>query len=240
MYNANKPSDDDLPSSGQLLKSTLIALGVAAVILVTAVLPGEYGIDPTGAGRVLGLTQMGELKTQLAEEAAADTQAAVTTPPPLAKPAMPAIIKKAQAEPVVVETAKEPAPKAEPVIKQVAAPAPVKPAPRVFARSDDMTIKLKPGQGAEIKMEMRKGEKVKFHWTGNGGGVNYDTHGDPYNAPRNFYHGYGKGRATLDKKGELEAAFDGHHGWFWRNRTKADVTVTLRVEGNYIAIKRVL
>jgi hypothetical protein len=72
------------------------------------------------------------------------------------------------------------------------------------------------------------------------GQVNYDTHGDPYNAPRDFYHGYGKGRFTPEDKGVLEAAFDGKHGWFWRNRTDKPVTVTLRTEGEYIAIKRVI
>jgi hypothetical protein len=35
-------------------------------------MPSEYGIDPTGVGRLLGLKQMGEIKTQLAEEAATD------------------------------------------------------------------------------------------------------------------------------------------------------------------------
>jgi len=45
------------------------------VLLLTTVLPAEYGIDPTGAGRVLGLTQMGEIKVRLAREAAADATA---------------------------------------------------------------------------------------------------------------------------------------------------------------------
>lgn len=72
MYNVSKPTLDDLPSSKQLLRSTLIALVAAIAILVGIVLPSEYAIDPTGIGRVLGLTEMGEIKTQLAEEAAAD------------------------------------------------------------------------------------------------------------------------------------------------------------------------
>ena len=66
---------------------------VAAVILVTVVLPAEYGIDPTRIGRVLGLTQMGEIKARLAREAAADqaaddaaaeaeARADTVTPPP--------------------------------------------------------------------------------------------------------------------------------------------------------------
>jgi len=47
-----------LPTRRQLTKATLIALAVAAVLLVTAVLPAEHGIDPTGIGRRLGLFGM--------------------------------------------------------------------------------------------------------------------------------------------------------------------------------------
>jgi len=41
-----------------LLKATIVTVVVAAIILATAVLPAEYGIDPTGVGGVLGLTKM--------------------------------------------------------------------------------------------------------------------------------------------------------------------------------------
>jgi hypothetical protein len=44
------------PSLATLSRTTAIALGVAGVILITAVLPAEYGIDPVGTGRWLGLT----------------------------------------------------------------------------------------------------------------------------------------------------------------------------------------
>ncbi len=70
MYNTDLPNQNELPSSRQLLRSTIIALIVAAVLLVTTVFPAEYGIDPTGIGRVLGLKEMGMIKMQLAEEAA--------------------------------------------------------------------------------------------------------------------------------------------------------------------------
>ena len=72
MYNSDTPTRAELPSAAQLFKSTAIAIVSAAAILVAVVLPSEYGIDPTGAGRMLGLTEMGEIKTQLAEEAEAD------------------------------------------------------------------------------------------------------------------------------------------------------------------------
>jgi hypothetical protein len=44
-----------VPLKGTLAKATAVALVVAAVILVTIVLPAEYGIDPLGAGAATGL-----------------------------------------------------------------------------------------------------------------------------------------------------------------------------------------
>lgn len=225
MFNSKAPTLNELPSSLQLLRSTVIALLVAIALLVTVVMPSEYAIDPTGAGRLLGLTQMGEIKQQLAEEAAAE----VTSP----------VAQVAVAAPPVVQPAPEPA-VAEPVVAQTPAVDEVAAEPEVASRQHEMSISLAPGQGAEIKLEMLKGTKVNYFWTANGGQVNYDTHGDPYGAPRDFYHGYGKGRFTPEDSGVLEAAFDGMHGWFWRNRTDKPVTVTLRTEGEYIAIKRVI
>lgn len=47
---------DPLPSASTLVTTTVIAALVAAGILVTAVLPAEYGVDPLGVGKALGLT----------------------------------------------------------------------------------------------------------------------------------------------------------------------------------------
>jgi hypothetical protein len=43
-------------SKGAIVKATLIALGVAMVLLFTVVLPAEYGIDPLRTGKLLNLT----------------------------------------------------------------------------------------------------------------------------------------------------------------------------------------
>ena len=44
------------PSLSMLVRTTAIALLIAGFILVTVVLPAEYGVDPVGTGRWLGLT----------------------------------------------------------------------------------------------------------------------------------------------------------------------------------------
>jgi hypothetical protein len=46
------------PSKRRIATATVLALGGAIVILFVAVLPAEYGIDPLGTGRVLGLTAL--------------------------------------------------------------------------------------------------------------------------------------------------------------------------------------
>lgn len=60
------------------------------------------------------------------------------------------------------------------------------------------------------------------------------------NVPTIFHQGYGKGRNTTGDRGTLQAAFDGTQGWFWRNHTNSEVTVTLKTSGDYQGIKRVL
>lgn len=209
MYNASTPPPSELPSSRALLRSTLIAAATAAVLLVTVVLPAEYGVDVTGVGRVLGLTQMGEIKMALAEEAAA------------AEAAEAQAAEAAAALPPAPATAAE----ATPEVEQ---------APAV--RSDEVSLALEPGQGREIKLAMQEGASVEFAWSVQGGVVNFDTHAD---RPGLSYYEYEKGTAQGSDEGVLVAAFDGMHGWFWRNRGREPVTVTLRTTGEYHELREV-
>jgi len=48
------------PSRGKIIKASIIALLAALVILVTLVLPAEYGVDPLGTGKALGLTAIAD------------------------------------------------------------------------------------------------------------------------------------------------------------------------------------
>ena len=213
MYNTNAPSRAELPTTRQLLRSTLIAAVSAVVLLYTVVLPAEYGVDPTGIGKALGLTEMGEIKTRLAKEAAEDAAATVGAPPAAANPV---------ASPGAV------APTAPPTVPTV-------PATSGPNWRDEMSFTLTPGQGTEIKLKMKQGEKALYTWSVQGGVVNFDTHGDATGRSIS----YEKGRGVASDDGELIAAFTGNHGWFWRNRGQADVTVTLKTGGDYSDIKRV-
>lgn len=72
MHNAPKPKPEDLPTKGQLRRSSIIAgIGVGFTGLAVY-MPAELGQDPTGIGTILGLTQMGEIKQQLQADTEAD------------------------------------------------------------------------------------------------------------------------------------------------------------------------
>lgn len=63
------PTATAAPSLAHFARSIAITLLAAGVIVVTIVMPAEYGVDPTGVGQVLGLKQMGEIKQALELEA---------------------------------------------------------------------------------------------------------------------------------------------------------------------------
>ena len=191
--------EDLLPSPLSLRRSSLAAAAVGLLLAVTVVLPAEYAIDPTGAGRLLGLTQMGQIKQALEQQA-----------------------------------------QGTPAILPAAAPAPVSQLSDVPRQQHTVKLVLQPNEGTEVKLEMPQGARVSYQWSTSGTGLYYDTHGDPYGAPQDFYHGYGKGRDTAEQAGELVAAFNGRHGWYWRNSSDQPVTLTLRTEGQYISIEQVL
>ena len=58
MTTPTTPALHDVPSGRRLLTTTIVAAAVAALIVTTTVLPAEYGIDPFGTGRLLGLTAL--------------------------------------------------------------------------------------------------------------------------------------------------------------------------------------
>ena len=72
MYNAPQPKLEDLPSNRQLQRMSIIAAIGAVAIGIMVYLPAEHGVDPTGVGSILGLTEMGKIKQELEAEAEAD------------------------------------------------------------------------------------------------------------------------------------------------------------------------
>ncbi|WP_293801791.1 transmembrane anchor protein [uncultured Bosea sp.] len=226
MYNTDIPTRAELPTSAQLLRSTAIAFVAAAGILVTVVLPAEYAIDPTGVGRMLKLTEMGEIKAQLAEEAQRDRQKDSTGS--IEQPTRPAPDQRSSLfGSTLAALFVSPAQASERlVVAQIA------------GRKDETVITLKPSEGVEYKLTMKAGAKVNFSWAAEGGVVNYDMHGTPTGGGKE--KSYKQGRGAAGDEGVLTAEGDGAHGWFWRNRGSKDVTITLKTNGAYAEIKRMI
>ena len=210
MYNTDTPTRAELPTTAQLIRSTIIALLAAIAILVTIVLPAEYAIDPTGIGRILRLTEMGEIKRQLAEEAERDRRKDMQQ---LQSGPQSGLASKLFA--MFVPSA----------------------AAQGATRRDQTTITLKPTEGVEWKMTMSKGAKATYSWTATGGPVNYDMHGTPATGGKES--SYKAERGVTGDQGTLTAGFDGKHGWFFRNRGAQPVTIILKTDGAYSDLKRV-
>jgi hypothetical protein len=99
-------------------------------------------------------------------------------------------------------------------------------------RTDETTITLYPGEGVEIKASMRRGERFVFTWTTDGDVVDFDMHGEAFNATDN-YTSYWKDEDQPSASGSFEAPFDGLHGWFWQNLGPEPVAITLTTSGFY-------
>ncbi|MEW6320481.1 MAG: hypothetical protein AB1635_05275 [Acidobacteriota bacterium] len=186
----------DPRSSADLLRATLAAAAAAAVILVTIVLPAEYGLDPTGAGRALGVFRPADASAAESARAEADSSGAVTvTGQPLLRRDTP-------------------------------------------FRTEEMTLTLRSGEGAEIKADMRRGERIVFSWTTTGGGVDVDMHGEARASEGGAVTSYYKGEFETSGHGAFEAPVTGYHGWFWQNLNDDPVTVTVRVSGYFFRLFR--
>ncbi len=200
-------SIDTLRSSRQeLLRGSLLALLIAGLVLLLAVLPAEYGIDPTGVGKMLGLTKLH----------GSAPAAAVTNPPALKNP--PASV------PVVSAST-------------VSAPGEVR-ALTIAAkqstglRHDQMEITLPPGKGLEVKTHLAKGASLMYSWkTTQGELINHDFHGEPVNAKEDEFESFIEEKNVNHSNGVLIAPFTGVHGWYWKNKTTAPVTVILHASG---------
>lgn len=215
-------------TSSGLVKAALGAAIVAGAILTFAWLPAEHGIDPTGVGHLLGLTEMGHVKEQLHAEADAETAAAQLTPNGAPDLNASEITLKLDAiqEQLTAIAASVSANSLTPDAQEQAELTPEAP---MTTWQNEVEYTLEPGIGIEVKLVMDEGATAEYEWSANGAVVNHDTHGDGNGQSIS----YEKGLAIPEKAGQLTAAFTGNHGWYWRNRTDDNVLVTLRTRGNY-------
>lgn len=190
----------------ELLRGTIVAAIVAAIVLTVAVLPAEYGIDPTGAGAAMGLTKLHTPVAAIAQ----NTDAAPVAPAPGGS------------------TVSAPGEQRALTISSK---------PTVAYRADDMEITLAAGKGVEVKTHLAKGATLIYAWkTKSAEKVNHDFHGEPVNAKENEFESFILEDGVSESKGTLIAPFTGVHGWYWKNKTDAPVTVVLKASGFYTDI----
>ena len=193
----------------EIIKAVLFALVLGIVILVSAVLPAEYGIDPIGTGKLFGFSKL------YVPEDAPDGLATTTVKTfPLIK------MEKAGSGPEVKRPveADNPAPE-----KQYA------------EREDTVEVIVPAVKGIEYKTYMLKGGKMKYEWKTNDGTVYLDFHGEVKQAKAVndvYFESYTLAYSN-NMVGTFYAPFEGKHGWFFRNNENKDIIVTLKLKGQY-------
>jgi hypothetical protein len=211
-----KPAAAEPPSMKAIVKATVVALLVASVLLVTAVLPAEYGIDPLGTGKALHLTDLS--KAEVKAPAA-----------PSSLPAGGSAPLNATIIPVLEPAADGGAPRMKGTfISQTKG-----------YQMDSREIKLQAGEGLEIKYNMKKGAGLVYSWTASDK-LLFEFHGEPNVKPAgkegtDYYETYDIDNEVGKDQGHgtFIAPSSGIHGWFWENKTANAVTLKLVSAGFY-------
>lgn len=197
------PFEVSPPDSRRLWKGIALAMAAALLILVLVVLPAEYGIDPTGAGRAMGLTAInGPTRTLQVKDVIGGNE---------------------NYREVKVPDPGQPTPLPNPAVSQVKAQAPA---------MRTMVVKLGPFQETEIKTVLDAAQVILYSWKVEGGKVYVDFHGHEPNGGQEFVR-YEEQQEGTGGNGSLVAPFAGEHGWFWLNLEETPVTITLQVSGYY-------
>jgi hypothetical protein len=184
------------------------AAAVAALLLVTIVLPAEYSIDPTGIGRVLGLTALSEPARTLEITDVLGGNETVRE--------------------VEIPDFGEPVPLPNPAVSQHQEQPP---------QTRTLQITIPPEQETEIKTVLRKSKVILYSWQVDRGTVYCDFHGHDPAAGNEFFVRYLEHQEGSGATGSLVAPFDGEHGWYWLNYNDFPVNITVTITGFYDEIK---
>lgn len=100
-------------------------------------------------------------------------------------------------------------------------------------KEDRVAVLIPAGRGVEYKLAVEKFSKVTYEWSVDAGSLYVDLHGEPQGDTTGYFESYTI--ATVDKmKGSFTAPFAGSHGWYWKNKSDKDITVTLNISGDYV------
>ena len=217
----NSSNSVEIPvhSTATLLKATFAASAVAAIVLVIAILPAEYNIDPTGIGQSLGLTQLSQSNSAPVEDPSISVKNVVMVDGDNNTGLVESVIQ-------LDENMLADAPSVAEIAQSRQSPG---------VRSDIVTIDIPAGKGLEYKLLMDAFVHLEYEWNTDGEPLYFDFHGEPKGDKTGYFESFSI--TTADKmKGSLTTPFAGSHGWYWKNKTDSVITVTLSTKGDY-AIK---
>ncbi|MGA1932328.1 HupE/UreJ family protein [Arcobacter sp. YIC-464] len=96
---------------------------------------------------------------------------------------------------------------------------------------DIITISIPAKGEKEYKLWVLKNQKFSYEWQSNEK-LYFDFHGEPSTAVNGYFESY-KEKTSSNDEGLLKAKFIGTHGWYWRNDTLNNVTIILKLNGEY-------
>lgn len=205
-------------STATLVKASIGAAVIAAVVFVTVILPAEYNIDPTGIGHMSGLTSLAQAApvSDEATNAGTDTNTSPKTS-----------IGTGKIEETVIAFDQGATLANAPSVAEIAQ---MRQTPGV--RSDTVKIDIPAGKGLEYKLLMDEFVHLEYEWSTGGEALYFDFHGEPKGDTTGYFESFSI--TTSDKmKGSLTTPFAGSHGWYWKNKTSSPITVTLSTKGDY-------
>jgi len=208
-------TEQTITTGATLLKRTVTAILLAIALLVLVVLPVEYGIDPTGIGKAMGLTELAPPATEMEHHSAES----IEDYDPIAEALNGTEINE---DDTPFRQGIANAHKASPL-------------------STTFSIILKPLDEVEYKAVLTAGEPMLYSWSVVGGEeVYFDFHGDPTEGefPDEYFQRYEEGE-VVSAKGSFTATFTGNHGWYWLNISDNDITIKLEATGYYSSLKEI-
>ena len=100
---------------------------------------------------------------------------------------------------------------------------------------ETIEVTVPAGRGIEYKFAMPQYAKMTYEWITDGEPLYFDLHGEPEGDTTGYFESYGAS-ITNEMKGSVTVPFSGSHGWYWRNDTEEDVSISLKTYGNYNVI----
>ena len=100
-------------------------------------------------------------------------------------------------------------------------------------QSNVATIVVKANKAVEYKFKINQYEKLTYEWKSTAP-LHFDFHGDPeakQSYPQGYFESYAIGTSDF-VKGKATIPYKGAHGWYWKNESGKDVTITLTTKGN--------